>query len=136
MARKILDLEALYRKVYLDGDEEAIRDLAFGLLKVVRLRAGGPQRGANTIPDSEVNEMACRMLDRCQSNGIPPPQHLAELIRTQLRRDRPLSINRGYFLRKQIMLAFRKDNPKASLRQIAKAVHVHHTTVRRWLRVV
>ena len=133
MARKVLDLEALAQKVYLDADEETIRDLALALLKVVRLRAGKRQREIRTIPDSEVNDFACLMLDRCQSNGIPPPKNLTALIRVQLRRDRQLSINRGYLLRKQLVLTYRRNNPKASLRQIAKATHVDHTTVRRWL---
>ena len=114
MARKVLDLEALAQKVYLDADEETIRDLALALLKVVRLRAGKRQREIRTIPD-------------------PPPKNLTALIRVQLRRDRPLSINRGYLLRKQLVLTYRRNNPKASLRQIAKATHVDHTTVRRWL---
>ena len=133
MARRVLDLEALAQKVYLDADEETIRDLALGLLKVVRLRAGKRQREIRTIPDSEVNDFACLMLDRCQSNGIPPPKNLTALIRVQLRRDRPLSINRGYFLRKQTVLAIRRGNPGASLREIARVVRVDHTTVRRWL---
>ncbi len=71
MARKILDIGVLAQKVYLDADEEAVRDLALGLLKVVRQRPGGRQRGTSTIPDSDVNELVCLMLDRCRSNGIP-----------------------------------------------------------------
>ena len=134
MARKILDLEALYRKVYLDADEEAIRDMAWGLLKVVRQRAGKNQREIKTIPDSEVNEFACLMLDRCQSNGIPPPNDLTTLIKVQLRRDRRLATNRGYVLRKQLVFAIQREYPKASLRQIAKLAGVDHTTIWRWLR--
>lgn len=133
MARKILDTWALAQKVYLDADEEAVRDLALGLLKVVRQRPGGRQRGTSTIPDSDVNELVCLMLDRCRSNSIIPPENLTALVRVQLRRDRPLAIGKGYLFKKQHVLAFKKDNPEASLRQIARAIKVNHTTVMRWL---
>ena len=134
MARKILDIGVLAQKVYLDADEEAVRDLALGLLKVVRQRPGGRQRGTSTIPDSDVNELVCLMVDRCRGNGIPPPEKLTTLIRVQLRRDRPLALGKGYIFRKQLVLTFKKENPEASLRQIAKATHVDHTTVWRWLK--
>ena len=112
------------QKVYLDGDIGAIRDLAKALLGVVHQRVGGPQRGTKTIPDSEVNEFVCMMFDRCQNNDIPPPKDLVTLVRVQLRRDRPLATNRGYILRKQLVLTYRRENPGASLREIAKVASV------------
>ena len=111
-----------------DGDVDAIGVLSLLLLRSVESRGERQKAGqshlvgrAEAIPNSNVNNLAYRMLRRCQLEQIPPPPDLVRLIQRQLVAHRP---GRGgqRIVERTAVARYLVEHPSATLGEIVKGL--------------
>lgn len=121
------------------GVDAACEELALQLLENIILRMDLESSGKThltrrkkVIPDSIINEIALLMVESCGDSGTPPPNSLSILLRAQFNRlENPSFIPKDSKAKDLAVLLYASDRT-LSIREVARAVGVHHTTVSRW----
>ncbi len=88
----------------------------------------------NEISDSEAANFAYRMLKACGRRKIPPPSELVDLFQIILKQDRPPHRRTRRWVPREEARRYLCENPKATVRDIARCAKVAPSTVSRWFK--
>lgn len=121
----------LINEAILEGKIGAVEELARFLIdklaerkQIAKKRGAGIVRAGAAVPDSVISAFILAMLDLCVRRRCPPPQALVDLVSVALKASgRPVRQAR----RPEAKFAATKyvmTNPKAGIREVARAVGV------------
>ena len=132
---KFLPGDRLFQAIAV-GNADAIEQVSDLLIEKPKEREGqyAPARWAGAMPDSEINVLAIAMVDACVFFDQPLPKALVELLRARLEGDRRSAAEPRKSAERRRAIHFLALNPEASLREAARAVSVHASTISRWLK--
>ncbi len=134
----------LLRAAFTGGDIGAIEDFCYELLADIEWRCVQEHFGEMQIAGrglcysaAQIDHYIFKLVSQCYAAQLPPPISLVELISAHLNQDikydkKSNEFGRGKAAALREAIEYKKLNPDASNREIAKAVGVDHTTIGRW----
>ena len=99
-----------------------------------RSRQAAPVRSLNLVPRSLIAEIAMDLLERCETCGYPPGPLLNSLTRELLNLEHHGEGKVQDVTTQKWAAGIVAQAPSVGTRQLARALHVHASTVSRWRR--
>ena len=129
----------LIRSACANGNKAAVEELSNILVNNIHLRDTRTKSGSTHLvmrgeflSDSLIGNFAYRMLRACNQTDLPPPKVLVDLMQLLLDQSRPPAKSERRYVQRLEAINYLKDNPKAGIREIARAVRVSPSTISRW----
>ena len=114
------------------GEPKAIEELSHAIRAALKARTPGGVFRDGDIADSEAANFAYRMLRACERRAVAPPSALVDLFQVLLLQDRPPHRRTRRYVQREEARRYIEKNPKAGVREVARAVGVNASTVSRW----
>ena len=144
MTKKKEPPQELVRDAFTGENIAAIVDFCYELLADIELRCYLESTKETHIVSSgrcyspaQINHYIFMLIKQCYAAQLVPPLVLVELISAHFSQDLKIDKKtkewgRGKKWARRKAIEYKKQNPNASDREIAKAVGVHHTSIGRW----